>query len=109
MGFSITAWIARWRDRQEAPKRGSRFTIPKWIKAPITSFNFMFYHYLYLLAFTIIGSILVYPAKGPPDGGLKYIDALFFTAGAATQSGLNTIDINLLNTYQQASLVLVCF
>jgi hypothetical protein len=34
---------------------------------------------------TIFGSILLYPA-----GGVPYIDALFFSAGAATQSGLNT-------------------
>ncbi len=40
---------------------------------------------LYILSLTIIGSILLYPA-----GGLAYIDALFFSSGVATQSGLNT-------------------
>jgi hypothetical protein len=34
---------------------------------------------------TIVGSILLYPA-----GRMRYIDALFFAAGSATQSGLNT-------------------
>ena len=48
---------------------------------------------------------------------MPYIDALFFSAGAATQSGLNTyvqnysasktkstrIDVNTLNTAQQVS------
>ncbi len=34
---------------------------------------------------TLIGSILLYPA-----GDMAYIDALFFSSGAATQSGLNT-------------------
>jgi hypothetical protein len=38
-----------------------------------------------MLLMTLIGSILVYPA-----GGIDYIDALFFAAGSATQSGLNT-------------------
>ena len=32
---------------------------------------------------------------------MHYIDALFFASGAATQSGLNTINVNDLNTWQQ--------
>lgn len=35
------------------------------------------------------------------DGELAYIDALFFAAGANTQAGLNPVDVNLLNTFQQ--------
>lgn len=49
-----------------------------------------------MILMTIIGSILLFPA-----GGLRYIDALFFAAGAATQSGLNTVDVNKLFLYQQ--------
>lgn len=49
-----------------------------------------------MIFMTIIGSILLFPA-----GGLRYIDALFFAAGAATQSGLNTVDVNKLFLYQQ--------
>lgn len=48
----------------------------------------------------IFGSICLY-IRG---GGLKYIDALFLASGAATQSGLNTVDINKLNTWQQVVL-----
>ena len=51
---------------------------------------------IYLLCLAIIGSILLYPA-----GNMAYIDALFLASGCATQSGLNTIDVNKLNTYQQ--------
>lgn len=40
---------------------------------------------IYITGITILGSILLYPA-----GNMRYIDALFFSAGAATQSGLNT-------------------
>ncbi|KAL8769408.1 MAG: hypothetical protein Q9209_004636 [Squamulea sp. 1 TL-2023] len=58
--------------------------------------NFITIHYLYILSLAIVGSILIYPA-----GNLNYIDALFFASGSATQSGLNTVDINSLNTYQQ--------
>lgn len=38
----------------------------------------------------------MYPVKN-----MEYIDALFFASGACTQSGLNTIDINKIDTYQQ--------
>lgn len=38
---------------------------------------------------------------------MAYIDALFFAAGSATQSGLNTIDFNKLNTYQQVVIYLM--
>jgi hypothetical protein len=34
---------------------------------------------------TLIGSIILYPTKN-----MDYVDALFFSSGAATQSGLNT-------------------
>ncbi|KAF2111226.1 high affinity potassium transport protein [Lophiotrema nucula] len=57
---------------------------------------------MYLISMTLIGSILIYPA-----GGLAYIDALFFASGSATQSGLNTIDVNKLNLYQQVVIMLM--
>lgn len=70
-------------------------------------FNFITIHYFWIIGLTIIGSILLYPARTGPPGGLQYIDALFFASGACTQSGLNTVDVNLLNTYQQVVLTLL--
>ncbi|KAI1180028.1 cation transport protein-domain-containing protein [Nemania sp. FL0916] len=61
-------------------------------------FNFITIHYFWIIGWTIVGSILMY-ATG--HGQLAYIDALAFAAGANTQAGLNTVDINLLNTFQQ--------
>ncbi|PLN85949.1 potassium transport protein TRK1/TRK2 [Aspergillus taichungensis] len=61
--------------------------------------NFILLHYTYIIAMAIITSIIIYPGND-----LAYIDALFFCAGAATQSGLNTVDLNLLHTYQQVIL-----
>ncbi|KAI5356582.1 Putative cation transporter [Septoria linicola] len=82
----------------------------KWLTGLIPSkesfkkphFNFITLHYMFMVMMTIIGSIMLYPA-----GLMPYIDALFFAAGMATQSGLNTIDINTLHTYQQAVMMLV--
>ncbi|KAJ8121602.1 hypothetical protein ONZ43_g1982 [Nemania bipapillata] len=61
-------------------------------------FNFISVHYFWIIGWTIVGSILMY-ATG--RGELAYIDALAFAAGANTQAGLNTVDVNLLNTFQQ--------
>lgn len=64
--------------------------------------NFILLHYCYIVSLSFITSIIVYPGSK-----LAYIDALFFSAGAATQSGLNTVDFNLLHTYQQVVLYFV--
>lgn len=61
--------------------------------------NFISVHYIYIIAMTLITSIILYPG-----GDLAYIDILFFCSGAATQSGLNTVDFNKLKTYQQVIL-----
>lgn len=45
-----------------------------------------------------MGSILFY-ASG--RGELAYIDSLLFASGANTQAGLNPVDVNKLNTFQQ--------
>lgn len=64
--------------------------------------NFIAVHYLYMILMTLMTSVIVYGA-----GLIPYIDALFFASGAVTQSGLNTIDINKLETYQQVTFMLV--
>lgn len=39
-----------------------------------------------------------------PHGDIRYIDALFLASNAATQGGLNTVDLNALHIYQQITL-----
>ncbi|KAK9474801.1 cation transport protein-domain-containing protein [Dipodascopsis tothii] len=64
--------------------------------------RFLVVHVIYLLVMSIIGSILLYPQKN-----MLYIDSLFFAVGACTQSGLNTINLNDLTTFQQVVLYLL--
>jgi potassium uptake Trk family protein len=64
-------------------------------------FNFITIHYLYLIGMSLLLSVILYGI-----GGMAYIDALFFASGSATQSGLNTVDVNTLKTGQQAMLYL---
>ncbi|KAH8591059.1 cation transport protein-domain-containing protein [Bisporella sp. PMI_857] len=63
-------------------------------------FNFITVHYFWLIGMIFFCSICLYARSD-----LDYTDALFLASGAATQSGLNTIDINLLNTWQQAMIL----
>ncbi|KAJ2971944.1 hypothetical protein NUW58_g9290 [Xylaria curta] len=83
----------------------SRERLIRWAQALRPSFiskhphfNFITIHYFWIIGWTIIGSILMYSTG---RGQLAYIDALAFAAGANTQAGLNTVDLNLLNTFQQ--------
>ncbi|KAJ5398459.1 hypothetical protein N7465_008948 [Penicillium sp. CMV-2018d] len=64
--------------------------------------NFIFIHYTYIISWAITGSVILYAG-----GNVDYIDALFQAAGAATQSGLNTVDLNSLRLYQQIVLYLI--
>ncbi|KAJ5485689.1 Low-affinity potassium transport protein [Penicillium diatomitis] len=64
--------------------------------------NFIFVHYFYVFSFVIIGSIILYAG-----GNLAYVDALFHAAGATTQSGLNTVDVNQMYLYQQIVLYFI--
>ncbi|KAL4985990.1 cation transport protein-domain-containing protein [Aspergillus falconensis] len=48
--------------------------------------NFILIHYIYIISTILITSIIIYPGSN-----LKYINALFFSAGTAMQSGLNTV------------------
>ncbi|CEJ89429.1 hypothetical protein VHEMI05272 [[Torrubiella] hemipterigena] len=72
------------------------------IKPPFVSkkphFSFITAHYFWIIGATIVGSILFYAAG---RGSLAYIDALLFASGSNTQAGLNPVDVNTLNTFQQ--------
>lgn len=61
-------------------------------------FRYQSVHYTLIIGLTIIGSILIYASH---RGKLAYVDALFFAAGSCTQGGLNTVDLNLINTFSQ--------
>lgn len=66
-------------------------------------FNFISAHYFYIIGLALMGSVIVY---GAGKSNIAYIDALFLASCASTQAGLNTVDLNLLNTFQQIVLYL---
>ena len=64
--------------------------------------NFISVHYIYIIFWTMVASLIIYP-----HGDIRYIDALFLGCNAATQGGLNTVNLNDLHIYQQITLWLV--
>ncbi|EME43708.1 hypothetical protein DOTSEDRAFT_72906 [Dothistroma septosporum NZE10] len=81
--------------------------VPSQLKLKWPKFNFIAVHYGYMIGMTILFSVMIY-GNHPHGIGLQYIDALFFAAGTATQSGLNTLNFNQLNTYNQVTMMLGC-
>ncbi|KAH8894942.1 hypothetical protein GQ53DRAFT_642807 [Thozetella sp. PMI_491] len=67
-------------------------------------FNFISAHYFWIISLAIIGSVIIF---GAGKGNIAYIDALFFAVGCNTQAGLNTVDVNNLNTFQQVVIFLL--
>lgn len=65
--------------------------------------NFIIAHYVYILLWIVLGSIVIYPEKN-----MEYIDVLLFTAGASTQGGLASVQMNEMKLYQQIVLYVVC-
>ncbi|KIE02894.1 potassium transporter, partial [Metarhizium majus ARSEF 297] len=66
-------------------------------------FSFITVHYFWIIGATIVGSIAMFVGG---KGELAYIDALMFACGANTQAGLNPVDVNRLNGFQQAMIYL---
>jgi len=51
---------------------------------------------IYIISSVLLGSLLIFAGKD-----ITYIDALYFAGGACTGAGLNPVDLNRLNTWQQ--------
>ncbi|KAL4892093.1 cation transport protein-domain-containing protein [Aspergillus ambiguus] len=60
------------------------------------------HHYFYIVFWILLASLILYI-----PGGISYIDALILASGAATQSGLNPVDLNGLHLVQQITLWIV--
>ncbi|WZH48212.1 hypothetical protein QYS62_009381 [Fusarium acuminatum] len=66
------------------------------------SLNFVKLHYIYIICMGLSSFIIIYP-----KGKLSAIDAYFFGVSASTVTGLTTVDVPVLRTYQQLFLYFV--
>jgi Trk-type K+ transport system membrane component len=58
--------------------------------------NYITLHYAWIIFAGLLALVVIYPY-----GNMSAMDAWFFGASASTESGLNTVDIKDLKTYQQ--------
>ncbi|KAK4122740.1 potassium transporter [Parathielavia appendiculata] len=64
--------------------------------------NFITLHYAWIIFVGLLALIVIYPY-----GNVSAIDAWFFGASASTESGLNTVDVKDLKTYQQVYIYII--
>ncbi|KAK4098197.1 hypothetical protein N658DRAFT_509705 [Parathielavia hyrcaniae] len=64
--------------------------------------NFITLHYAWIIFVGLLAFVVIYPY-----GNLSAVDAWFFGASASTESGLNTVDVKDLKTYQQVYLYVI--
>ncbi|KAL2695878.1 hypothetical protein AAEP93_003178 [Penicillium crustosum] len=64
--------------------------------------DFLALHYAWIITLSVLSLVIIYPY-----GNLKAIDAYFFGASASTESGLNTVDVKALKTYQQVYIYII--
>lgn len=71
----------------------------------VPDINFRTLHYTYFIVVILVASAIFWGSASNED--LRYIDCLFMVTSAMTETGLNTINVSVLNTWQQAMLTLL--
>ncbi|KEY71269.1 hypothetical protein S7711_02375 [Stachybotrys chartarum IBT 7711] len=66
--------------------------------------DFISLHYTWIILCCLLSWVIVYPY-----GNLRAVDSFFFGASASTESGLNTVDVKDLETYQQVYIYIIPF
>ncbi|THX10507.1 TrkH-domain-containing protein [Aureobasidium pullulans] len=97
----MPAHLASWKDRLPSYLRDIRF-------------NFYRLHLCYFIFTILLSSIILYGSttNGNSDNAqkafnLRYIDALFLSASAMTNSGLNVVNLGSITGFQQAVLFIL--
>jgi hypothetical protein len=68
--------------------------------------NFITIHYAYFVVTCLISAVIFWGASTPAHS-VRFIDALFLVVSAMTLSGLGTINLSTVNTFQQVLLFLL--
>lgn len=77
-------------------------SISRWLP----ELNFITLHYLYFFGTCLI-SALVFWGSSTPAIEISFTDSLFLSVSAMTESGLNTVNLSQINTWQQIILFLL--
>ncbi|KAH7406350.1 cation transport protein-domain-containing protein [Phaeosphaeria sp. MPI-PUGE-AT-0046c] len=78
-------------------------TIVNKVKPFIPPINFITLHYAYFISVTLVGALIFWGASSPPKS-IGWWDSLFMVMSAMTATGLNTVNVSQLTTFQQVEL-----
>ncbi|KAF1949043.1 TrkH-domain-containing protein [Byssothecium circinans] len=76
------------------------------VKPYVPPINFITLHYGYFIGLGIVGTLIFWGSSSPAYS-ISFWDSMFMTMSALTASGLNTINVSQLTTFQQAELVVL--
>ncbi|KAI4139963.1 MAG: hypothetical protein L6R39_006026 [Caloplaca ligustica] len=89
------------------PGTKQRFHLPQPISRTLTFIssqlppaNFITLHYAYFIGVSLLASLIFWGSSTPPKS-ISYTDSLFLAVSAMTMTGLNTVNLSEINTFQQ--------
>ncbi|KXJ89839.1 cation transport protein-domain-containing protein [Microdochium bolleyi] len=97
-----------WQDWCETHPEFCDAAAARWkrLRPYLPPVNFITLHYAYFILVSLVGSGIFYGASDPPHS-VGWWDSLFLVVSALTGSGLNTINLSQLTTFQQVELAVL--
>lgn len=98
----------RYQDRYQALLRRHPRPMRAWRAARpyLPPLNFITLHYLYFITVCFVAS-LIFWGSSSPQYSISYVDSLFLVISAMTETGLNTVNLSEMTTWQQVILWLL--
>lgn len=77
-----------------------------YIRIRLPELNFISLHYAYFILVTLISSVIFW-GSSQPLGSVSFTDSLFLCLSAMTETGLNTVNLSQISTFQQIILFIL--
>ncbi|KAK6722793.1 hypothetical protein SNK04_001646 [Fusarium graminearum] len=94
----------RWQDLREEHPRLDAVATKVWMVVP--PINFITIHYAYFIFGSLIFSVIFW-GSSQPSQSIDYIDCLFLVVSSFCDTGLNTVNLSQLTTWQQVLLFIL--
>ncbi|RGP72765.1 high-affinity potassium transport [Fusarium sporotrichioides] len=94
----------RWQDLREEHPRLDAVATKVWMLVP--PINFITIHYAYFIFGSLIFSVIFW-GSSQPGQSIPYIDCLFLVVSSFCDTGLNTVNLSQLTTWQQVLLYIL--
>ncbi|KAH6623862.1 hypothetical protein F5144DRAFT_595959 [Chaetomium tenue] len=91
-----------WSTPARMHKRSRCSRLRSWLP-PL---NFITIHYAYFIIGCLVSSVIFWGSSNPARS-ISYTDSLFLVVSAMTESGLNTVNLSQMTTWQQTLLLLL--